>query len=61
VKEQRHVAEVKVELEDGSMLVISGQRNCEKEDKGDRWHHGRAAAAGSRGGSGCRTTPRWTR
>jgi hypothetical protein len=32
------MAEVKVELEDGGLLVISSQRNREKEDKGDRWH-----------------------
>ncbi|TVU37390.1 hypothetical protein EJB05_10702, partial [Eragrostis curvula] len=30
--------EVKVEVEDGGVLVISGQRSREKEDKGDRWH-----------------------
>jgi HSP20 family protein len=38
VKEQCLVAEVKVELEDGGLLVISSQRNREKEDKGGRWH-----------------------
>ncbi|KAL6847861.1 hypothetical protein ACP4OV_021989 [Aristida adscensionis] len=30
--------EVKVEVEDGNVLVISGQRAREKEDKGDTWH-----------------------
>ncbi|RLM93065.1 16.9 kDa class I heat shock protein 1 [Panicum miliaceum] len=29
--------EVKVEVEDGNVLVISGQRSKEKEDKNDRW------------------------
>ena len=30
--------EVKVEVEDGNVLVISGQRSKEEEDKNDRWH-----------------------
>jgi len=30
--------EVKVEVEDGNVLVISGERNREKEDKNDKWH-----------------------
>nr|ACG24656.1 16.9 kDa class I heat shock protein 1 [Zea mays] len=30
--------EVKVEVEDGNVLVISGQRSREKEDKDDKWH-----------------------
>ncbi|KAL6627486.1 hypothetical protein ACP70R_031212 [Stipagrostis hirtigluma subsp. patula] len=30
--------EVKVEVEDGNVLVISGQRSKEKEDKNDTWH-----------------------
>ncbi|XP_076892095.1 17.5 kDa class I heat shock protein-like [Bidens hawaiensis] len=30
--------EVKVEVEDGNILQISGQRNIEKEDKSDTWH-----------------------
>ncbi|XP_076947690.1 17.5 kDa class I heat shock protein-like [Bidens hawaiensis] len=30
--------EVKVEVEDGNILQISGQRNIEKEDKNDTWH-----------------------
>ena len=30
--------EVKVEVEDSNVLVISGQRSKEKEDKNDRWH-----------------------
>ncbi|KAG2595834.1 16.9 kDa class I heat shock protein 1-like [Panicum virgatum] len=30
--------EVKVEVEDGNVLVISGQRSKEKEDKNDKWH-----------------------
>jgi HSP20 family protein len=30
--------EVKVEVEDGGVLVISGQRAKEKEDKNDTWH-----------------------
>nr|AMN87019.1 hypothetical protein [Paspalum vaginatum] len=30
--------EVKVEVEDGNVLVISGQRSREKEDKNDKWH-----------------------
>ncbi|GLU11511.1 hypothetical protein SLE2022_282500 [Rubroshorea leprosula] len=30
--------EVKVEVEDDSVLQISGQRNIEKEDKNDTWH-----------------------
>jgi HSP20 family protein len=30
--------EVKVEVEDGNVLVISGERSNEKEDKNDKWH-----------------------
>ncbi|GMN23945.1 hypothetical protein TIFTF001_000341 [Ficus carica] len=30
--------EVKVEVEDGMVLQISGERNVEKEDKNDMWH-----------------------
>jgi len=30
--------EVKVEVEDGNVLVISGERSREKEDKNDKWH-----------------------
>ncbi|XP_062192501.1 16.9 kDa class I heat shock protein 1-like [Phragmites australis] len=30
--------EVKVEVEDGNVLVISGQRSKEEEDKNDKWH-----------------------
>ncbi|KAI3679922.1 hypothetical protein L2E82_50902 [Cichorium intybus] len=30
--------EVKVEVEDGRILQISGERNVEKEDKNDTWH-----------------------
>ncbi|KAL6848223.1 hypothetical protein ACP4OV_022351 [Aristida adscensionis] len=30
--------EVKVEVEDGNVLVISGERSKEKEDKNDTWH-----------------------
>jgi len=30
--------EVKVEVEDGNVLVISGERSKEKEDKSDKWH-----------------------
>ncbi|KAH7549413.1 hypothetical protein ACOSP7_025811 [Xanthoceras sorbifolium] len=30
--------EVKVEIENGSVLQISGERNVEKEDKNDTWH-----------------------
>ena len=30
--------EVKVEVEDGNVLVISGQRSREEEDKNDKWH-----------------------
>ncbi|XP_044504994.1 18.2 kDa class I heat shock protein-like [Mangifera indica] len=30
--------EVKVEVEDSSVLQISGERNVEKEDKNDTWH-----------------------
>ena len=30
--------EVKVEVEDGNVLVISGERSKEKEDKNDEWH-----------------------
>ncbi|XP_058761896.1 18.2 kDa class I heat shock protein-like [Vicia villosa] len=30
--------EVKVEIEDNSVLQISGERNVEKEDKNDQWH-----------------------
>ncbi|KAL5054490.1 hypothetical protein RYX36_035172 [Vicia faba] len=30
--------EVKVEIEDDSVLQISGERNIEKEDKNDEWH-----------------------
>ncbi|XP_051222833.1 16.9 kDa class I heat shock protein 1 [Lolium perenne] len=31
--------EVKVEVEDGNVLVVSGERSREKEDKNDKWHH----------------------
>ncbi|XP_058758126.1 class I heat shock protein-like [Vicia villosa] len=30
--------EVKVEIEDNSVLQISGERDIEKEDKNDQWH-----------------------
>jgi HSP20 family protein len=30
--------EVKVEVEDGNVLVISGERTKEKEDKNNKWH-----------------------
>ncbi|KAL7147796.1 hypothetical protein ABFS83_06G132100 [Erythranthe nasuta] len=30
--------EVKVEVEDGSILQISGERNKEKEEKNEKWH-----------------------
>lgn len=30
--------EVNVEIEDGSVLQISGERSVEKEDKNDTWH-----------------------
>ncbi|KAK1426816.1 hypothetical protein QVD17_15496 [Tagetes erecta] len=30
--------EVKVEVEDGNVLQIRGERNVEKEDKNDKWH-----------------------
>ncbi|KAK3160282.1 hypothetical protein QOZ80_1BG0057440 [Eleusine coracana subsp. coracana] len=30
--------EVKVEVEDGNVLVISGERSKEEEDKNDKWH-----------------------
>ncbi|AQK90196.1 16.9 kDa class I heat shock protein 1 [Zea mays] len=30
--------EVKVEVEDGNVLVISGKRSREEEDKNDKWH-----------------------
>ncbi|KAA8534133.1 hypothetical protein F0562_031674 [Nyssa sinensis] len=30
--------EVKVEVEDDKILQISGERSCEKEEKGDTWH-----------------------
>ncbi|KAG8390084.1 hypothetical protein BUALT_Bualt01G0047200 [Buddleja alternifolia] len=30
--------EVKVEVEDGSVLQISGERSSEKEEKNDTWH-----------------------
>ncbi|KAI5666039.1 hypothetical protein M9H77_15892 [Catharanthus roseus] len=30
--------EVKVEVEDGRILQISGERSKEKEDKNDKWH-----------------------
>ncbi|KAK2644953.1 hypothetical protein Ddye_020148 [Dipteronia dyeriana] len=31
--------EVKVEVKDNRVLLISGERNVEKEDKNDTWHH----------------------
>ncbi|KAM0001055.1 putative small heat shock protein HSP20 [Helianthus debilis subsp. tardiflorus] len=30
--------EVKVEVEEGNILQITGERNVEKEDKNDKWH-----------------------
>ncbi|XP_047055270.1 16.9 kDa class I heat shock protein 1-like [Lolium rigidum] len=30
--------EVKVEVEDGNVLVVSGERTKEKEDKNEKWH-----------------------
>ncbi|KAM0828332.1 hypothetical protein ACQ4PT_067624 [Festuca glaucescens] len=30
--------EVKVEVEDGNVLVVSGERTKEKEDKKEKWH-----------------------
>ncbi|KAM0831181.1 hypothetical protein ACQ4PT_065732 [Festuca glaucescens] len=30
--------EVKVEVEDGNVLVVSGERTKEKEDKNSKWH-----------------------
>ncbi|XP_076892332.1 17.3 kDa class I heat shock protein-like [Bidens hawaiensis] len=30
--------EVKVEVEDGNILQITGERKVEKEDKNDKWH-----------------------
>jgi HSP20 family protein len=30
--------EVKVEVEDGNVLVVSGERSREKEDKNEKWH-----------------------
>ncbi|KAD3336443.1 hypothetical protein E3N88_31962 [Mikania micrantha] len=30
--------ELKVEVEDGNVLQIFGERNVEKEDKNDKWH-----------------------
>ncbi|XP_078172924.1 16.9 kDa class I heat shock protein 2-like [Carex rostrata] len=31
--------EVKVEMEEGNVLKISGERSREKEEKNDKWHH----------------------
>lgn len=33
-----HKEDVKVEVEDGSVLQISGERNREREEKTDTWH-----------------------
>lgn len=30
--------EVKVEVEDGKVIQISGERSIEKEDKNEKWH-----------------------
>lgn len=45
---------VKVHVEDGNILEISGERTEEEEeDKSDTWHQWRGGAADSQGGSGC--------
>uniref|UniRef100_A0ACD5TWS2 Uncharacterized protein n=1 Tax=Avena sativa TaxID=4498 RepID=A0ACD5TWS2_AVESA len=56
--------EVKVEVEDGSILQISGERNKEQEEKTDTWHRqerssGKFLRRFSR--SGCQTMPRQSR
>ncbi|CAA6672351.1 unnamed protein product [Spirodela intermedia] len=38
--------EVKVEVEEGRILQISGQRNKEKEEKRDRWHRVERSSGG---------------
>ncbi|GJN37561.1 hypothetical protein PR202_gb26532 [Eleusine coracana subsp. coracana] len=31
--------EVRVEVDEGNVLVITGERSVRREEKGDRWHH----------------------
>ncbi|KAI3470818.1 hypothetical protein Pfo_027481 [Paulownia fortunei] len=35
---EAHKEELKVEVEDGTILQISGQRSKEQEEKNDKWH-----------------------
>ncbi|KAL2455929.1 18.1 kDa class I heat shock protein-like [Forsythia ovata] len=47
--------EVKVEVEEGGVLQISGERSKEQEEKNGKW---RGAVASSFAGFGCRKMPR---
>ncbi|KAI8032502.1 18.5 kDa class I heat shock protein [Camellia lanceoleosa] len=53
--------EVKVEMEEGRVLQISGKRNHEQEEKGDTWHRVSKAVESSSAGSGCRRMQMWIR
>ncbi|KAL0359234.1 UNVERIFIED_CONTAM: class I heat shock protein [Sesamum angustifolium] len=53
--------EVKVEVEDGTILQISGERSKEQERRTTNGTAWRGAAASSYAASGCRRMPSWIR
>ncbi|GMN24227.1 hypothetical protein TIFTF001_000481 [Ficus carica] len=46
--------EVKVEVEEGRILQITGERSKEQEEKNDKWHHVERSSGSSSVGLGCR-------